>query len=124
MDQRFKVVPNSLNYADLKPESIQTDIRLTKFLPTATVNDADITSVFRFLLSGTGFLDPFSTYLDFTINVPDNLFNTDEVIKFVDRSAHSFINQITIKAQGNIIENIEHYDVLAAMLNDMIYSCE
>lgn len=88
MDQRLKVVPNSLNYSDVKPESIQTDIRLTKFVPTATVTNATANDYIKFFITGTGFLDPYSTYLDFTIDV-DNLHPNE--VRFLDRSAHSFI---------------------------------
>lgn len=42
----------------------------------------------------------------------------------LDRSAHSFINRLVIRSQGTEIERIEQYDVMAAMLNDLIYSNE
>lgn len=41
---------------------------------------------------------------------------------FLDRSAHSLINRLVIKSQGTELERIEHYDVLAAMINDMVYN--
>jgi hypothetical protein len=44
--------------------------------------------------------------------------------KMLDRSAHSFINRLVIRSQGTEIERIEQYDVVAAMLNDLIYSNE
>lgn len=44
--------------------------------------------------------------------------------KILDRSAHSFINRMVIRSQGTEIERIEQYDVMAAMINDMIYSNE
>ena len=44
--------------------------------------------------------------------------------KMLDRSAHSFINRLVIRSQGTEVERIEQYDVVAAMLNDLIYSNE
>ena len=76
------------------------------------------------LISGTGFLDPYSTYLDFTIDFGDNANFVPGEMRFLDRSAHSFISQILIRSQGQELERIQDYDVMAAMLNDMIYSNE
>jgi hypothetical protein len=45
-------------------------------------------------------------------------------LKMLDRSAHSFINRLVIRSQGTEIERIEQYDVVAGMLNDLIYSNE
>lgn len=44
--------------------------------------------------------------------------------KMLDRSAHSLISQLTIRSQSTEIERIDEYDVLAAMINDTIYSNE
>ncbi len=57
-----KVVPNSLNYSDIKPESIETEIKLCKFTPTATITGAKPGDMVKFLLSGQGFFDPYSSY--------------------------------------------------------------
>jgi len=35
-----KVVPNSINYADLKPEAIENDVRLIRYTPTASISSA------------------------------------------------------------------------------------
>jgi hypothetical protein len=45
-------------------------------------------------------------------------------MRWVDRSAHSFISRMIIRSQGVEIERIENYDVIAAMVNDMLYSPE
>ena len=74
----------------------------------------------KFLLSGNGFLDPYSTYFDFTVSAD----LTQNEIKWLDRSAHSFISRIVIRSQGVEIERLENYDVMAAMINDMVYSPE
>ena len=44
--------------------------------------------------------------------------------RFLDRSAHSFISRLLIKSQGTELERIEQYDVMAAMVNDVLYSSE
>lgn len=75
----------------------------------------------KFLISGNGFLDPYSTYLQFKVNIPTLL---PGEVKWVDRSAHSFIQRMVIRSQGVELERIENYDVIAAMINDVIYSPE
>lgn len=32
-----KVIPNALNYADIKPEAIENQIKLVRFTPTANI---------------------------------------------------------------------------------------
>ena len=44
--------------------------------------------------------------------------------KYLDRSAHSFISRFVARSQGEEIERIEEYDVLAGMINDVMYSRE
>lgn len=57
------VVPNSLNYTDIKPQAIENEIKLVKFQPTSTITGAKGGDMVKFMLSGNGFLDPYSTYL-------------------------------------------------------------
>lgn len=75
----------------------------------------------KFLLSGNGFLDPYSTYFQFSVSCDDL---APGEARFLDRSAHSFISRLVIRSQGVEIERIEHYDVIASMINDMVYSPE
>lgn len=58
-----KVIPQALNYSDIKPESIDTEIKLVKFVPTSTVNNVKSGEILKFLISGMGFYDPYSAYL-------------------------------------------------------------
>lgn len=44
--------------------------------------------------------------------------------RFLDRSAHSIIGRFVAKSQGTELERIEQYDVMAAMINDTLYSQE
>lgn len=62
-----RVVPNSLNYTDIKPESIESEIKLVKFTPTSTVTGAKGGDMVKFLLTGNGFFDPYSSYFSFTV---------------------------------------------------------
>lgn len=101
-----------------------------RFTPVANVVNAQPNDVIRFALQGNGFLDPYSTYLRITVT-PDVAIPTATDLngdrlhaKVLDGSAHSIINRIVIRSQGTEIERIEQYDVLAKMINDMIYSHE
>jgi hypothetical protein len=114
------VVPNSLNYTDIKPQAIENKIQLVRYQPAAMVTGAKGGDMIKFLLSGNGFLDPYSTYFQFKVEVPC----AAGEIKFLDRSAHSFFDRIVIRSQGVEIERLDHYDIMAAMINDMLYSPE
>ena len=81
------VVPNSLNYTDIKPQAIENEIKLVRFQPTSTVTGAKGGDMVKFLLSGNGFLDPYSTYFQFTVEV-DGLAAGE--VRTLDRSGHSF----------------------------------
>ena len=63
-----KVIPQSLNYADVKPEAIENMVKLVRFTPTANVTSAQANDVIRCMLQGNGFLDPYSTYIKFQVN--------------------------------------------------------
>lgn len=58
-----KVIPPGLNYADIKPEAIENQIRMIKFLPISNVQNQGPNDVVRFNLQGNGFFDPYSAYL-------------------------------------------------------------
>jgi len=57
------VVPNSLNYVDVKPQAIENTITLVRYQPQTAVSGAKGGDMIKFILSGNGFLDPYSTYL-------------------------------------------------------------
>jgi hypothetical protein len=117
-----RVIPQSLNYADLKPEAIESEIRLVRYTPTQTLNNSGAGDLVKFYLTGNGFYDPFSAYIRLTVSTP--VIDQAAEFKTLDRSAHSFINRLVIRSQGVEIERIEQYDVIAAMINDVIYSHE
>lgn len=66
-----KVIPQQINYADLKPESIEHTVKLVRFTPTASVNQLQPNDTVKFMLQNQGFLDPYSTYIKFTVEVDD-----------------------------------------------------
>lgn len=43
-----KIIPPGLNYADIKPEAIENQIRVVKFTPIATIQNARPNDVIRF----------------------------------------------------------------------------
>lgn len=90
-----RVVPNSLNYADIKPEAIESEIRLIKFTPTSTITGAKGGDVVKFFLTGNGFMDPYSTFFSFDVSCPSM---GAEEIRTLDRSAHSFIQRLVIRS--------------------------
>lgn len=78
-------------------------------------------SVLKFNITGQGFLDPYSNYIKFTVIANDLAAGET---RFLDRSAHSFIQRLVIRSNGVEIERIDDYDIVAAMINDMTYSPE
>ena len=99
-----RVIPNSLNYADIKPEAVESEIKLIKFTPQTSAKDQKGGDLIKFLLTGNGFLDPYSTSFRFTVEVP--FVEGSNEIRFLDRSAHSFINRLIIRSQGVELERI------------------
>ncbi len=118
-----KVILPSLNYGDIAPEVIANEVKLIRFTPTQTLNALFNGEVVRYILQSNGFYDPFSAYFRMTVEVPATSLNTDE-IRFVDRSAHSFITRFIVRSQGIELERIEEYDTIAGIINDMLYSQE
>ncbi len=43
-----KVIPRSINYSDIKPEAIENMVKLVRFTPTSTINDAKANDIIRF----------------------------------------------------------------------------
>ena len=123
-----KIIPPGLNYADIKPEAIENQIRIIKYTPISTIQQAQPNDVIRFHLQGNGFYDPYSAYLRVEVDFGDLGAYADNngafSGKFLDRSAHSLFNRLVIRSQGTELERIEDYDVVSAMINDMIYSSE
>lgn len=121
-----QVVPGSIVYSDLKPEAITNDVKLIKYYPTSNVNGYQPNDIVRFELKGNGFFDPYSSYIYFEVEIPEPTAisgNANQISgQFLDRSAHSLIQRFVARSEGTELERLENYDVLAAMINDMIYT--
>lgn len=79
------------------------------------------------MLLGNGFYDPYSAYI--RVEVSCTLTDMQPAAgnycgRFFDRSAHSLFGRLVIKSQGTELERVEQYDVLAGMIQDMLYSQE
>jgi hypothetical protein len=87
LEMAKRVVPTSLNFTDIKPEIIENDIKLVKFIPTATINGVKGGDMLKLMISGNGFYDPYSSFFKFTVTCDD--LEPGEC-RYLDRSAHSF----------------------------------
>jgi len=92
---RTHVIPNSINYSDVKPEQIENTVKLIRFTPTANVQQAGPNDVIKFMLQGNGFLDPFSTYINIEVDI------MPELDSFEDRPPTGFIRNATSIPAGD-----------------------
>lgn len=67
----------------------------------------------RFFINSHGFIDPYSTYLEFTVTN-----NNPNWLK-IDGSPHSFIKTLTLSINGQIIEQITNYDIIHNFLYEI-----
>lgn len=70
----------------------------------------------NFFFNDNGYIDPMSLQLAIEIDLSDL---PPYVTSQIDNSAHSLISQLTIKHNGNVIEQIKEYDTLASILADV-----
>lgn len=120
--------PAVLDYGKTKPLGYRAIQKLTRFFPLTALPNTDMV---RFIINSTGFWDPYSSYLRFTVRVTDPTTDppyttgTDagNMIQ-LDHSASSLIQAMSFIQNGVEIERIDRYEVLASMLNDMFYSSE
>lgn len=59
-----KIIPRSIHYADLKPEAIEHQVRLVRFLAANSNASWTAGQTIPFKLQGNGFYDPYSAYLN------------------------------------------------------------
>jgi hypothetical protein len=100
-----KVIPPGLNYGDIKPEAIENQIRIVKFTPIATIQQAQANDIVRFHLQGNGFYDPYSAYIRIKVKLSDIVNPPDAEVgnfpfsgRFLDRSAHSLFSRLVIRS--------------------------
>lgn len=75
------------------------------------------------MINDNGFRDPYNSYIKIRVQSEVPL-TGDEYIQRLDQSGHSLISTLIVRVAGQEIERIEHYDLLAALLNDLSYSSE
>lgn len=100
-----------MSYADIRPEVVENDIRLVRFIPTTAQSGMKPGDLVKFQIIGGGFLDPYSTYLSFTVTCTDMATTPGPEVRFLDRSAHSFINRWVLRSNQVELERTEDYDV-------------
>lgn len=118
---------SALNYSNIAPTSILNRKKMAQWNPQGTYNN-NIGSgdIVRFNIQTEDFWDPYSAYLEITIDVSGNPNIADDgtytyKILQVDSSVSSIFNQEIITVKGEEVERIMHYDTLAAILNDLNY---
>lgn len=90
-------------------------------MPTSTVANHPQSSSIRVLINDNGFWDPYNSYIKIRVKAAGL---SAYEIRRLDNSAHSLFSTLIIRSSGMELERIEHYDVLASILNDMSYSSE
>lgn len=65
-----KVIPQGLNYADIKPELIENRVKLVQFRPHSSATNASPGQTIRFDIKSNGFYDPYSAYFKFVVSIP------------------------------------------------------
>jgi len=105
------ILPPQLTFNSEKISSITPYIKEIKYSPNTGLTYTG-NNTMKFLLNSTGFIDPYGTYISLEV---EN--NSDRPIQF-DNSAHSLISSIIISSNGNVIEEINDYDVICSVLFD------
>jgi hypothetical protein len=126
------VVPKAFHYEERKPLSKPLVMTECYELPTQNVANLTENSITTFKLSGSYYIDPSSVILSFTVtNTGDEIALSTDVatgtrnLSKIDGSAASMIKNIIIRSSnGEIIQNIEEYGRIAAILNDIYLSSE
>lgn len=118
---------SALDYSNIAPTSILNKKKMAQWNPQGTYNNnLGSGDIVRFNIQTEDFWDPYSAYLEVTIDVSGNpnLANdanfTNKILQ-VDSSVNSIFNQLIIYNESEELERIMHYDTLACILNDLNY---
>lgn len=112
-------IPNFLSYNDTKYPTPAGTKRVNMNNPITPGVFNTNNNIITYNISGSGFLDPYSLYLQFTVK---NL-NTKIPLQ-VDGSAHSFFSEITVRSNGFEFEKITDYDIILSNISDFTKSNE
>ena len=116
-----KAIPHPMNYADLKPQSVDSMMRFAKFTPTATIGKHPNQQPIKFMINDNGFWDPYNTFIKIRVQ-PKSLLTGE--IKRLDHSAHSLFKTMIVRVAGQEIERLDNYALWASIMNDLSYSTE
>ena len=106
-------------------------IKRTEWNPIGTYNQQiGSGDVVRFMPSSKdAWWDPYSAYIELTVDVNNNLMLDDDADQInkclqLDGSAHSFFKQLIIYHNSTELERLQHYDILMANLKDISTSVD
>lgn len=118
---------SALNYSNIAPTSIPNKKKMAQWNPQGTYNNnLGSGDIVRFNIQTEDFWDPYSAYLEVTIdvsgnpNLADDATFTNKILQ-VDSSVNSVFNQLIIQTKQEEVERIMHYDTLTCILNDLNY---
>lgn len=92
------------------PQGFPSAIKTVTFEPISGKGYWTVKDKVRFEIRANGFLDPYTTRLNFDVECTD--LEPDE-IRRLDGSAHSFFNELVIQSKGVVIERLPEYDTVA-----------
>jgi len=113
----ISILPPQLTFNNEKISSITPYIKEIKYSPNTGLHYKGNNTI-KFLMNSTGFIDPYGTYLALEI---EN--NSDRPIQF-DNSAHSLISSLVISSNGNVIEEINDYDIINSIIFDSTFNID
>ena len=115
LTSQVPMMPPYLIYNNEKMTSIIPYVKEIKYSPNTGLTYRNGQTI-KFLLNSTGFIDPYGTYLNFDI------YNIDKKPLQFDGSAHSLISSLIISSNGNVIEEINDYDIIQNVIFDSTLS--
>lgn len=115
----------ALNYSNIAPTSILNKKKMAQWNPQGTYNNSlGSGDIVRFNIQTEDFWDPYSAYLEVTIdvstnpNIADDANFTNKILQ-IDSSVSGLFNQQIISVKSEEVERIMHLDTLACILNDL-----
>lgn len=114
--ETIPILPSALTYNHERMISIVPNIKEIAYSPNTGASYTTQNSTVKFLLSSTGYLDPYGLFIEFEI------FNSSKYALQFDSSAHSLISKLVISTNGNILEEITDYDVINSCIFENTYN--
>ncbi len=101
------------------PAGFPSSLKLVEFTPINNSGQWLPKDKIRWEIRSNGFLDPYTTRLNFQVECDDL---SDDEIRRLDGSAHSFFSEMTITCRGVIIERLQEYDTFSQIMHDLNWS--